>query len=50
METAVATAPFCPFPVNKQPHYSAESILENHQSCGFSVAQINEERLRGYFY
>lgn len=36
--------------VNKQSHYSAESILENHQPRGFIVAQINEERLRGYFY
>lgn len=50
METAVATAPFCLFHVNKQPHYFAESILENHQAHGFIVAQINEERLWGYFY
>lgn len=50
METAVATAPFCLFHVNKQPHYFAESMLENHQPHGFIVAQINEERLWGYFY
>ena len=35
--------------VNKQPHYFAESTLENQRPHHFILAQINEERLWGFF-
>lgn len=47
---AIATAPFCLLDVNKQPHYFAESSLENHQPHRFFLVQINEERLWGFFF
>ena len=49
IETVAATALPRLLDVNKQPHYFAESALENQQPHSFILIQIKEERPWGFF-